>query len=87
MGEPLGTAPRPRRLQVLTVTGYSSLPSRFVGIVLFVVDLVLGFRLAPNRVGAASTRRSGLRSHASQLRTGAMGTRSGVNRSIRWRTC
>jgi len=56
MGEPLRIAPRPRRLQVLTVTGYSSLPSGFVEIVLFVVDLVLGFRSAPNRVGAVSTR-------------------------------
>ena len=51
-----GIAPRPRRLQVLTMTGYSSLPSGFVGFVLFVVDLVLGFRLAPNRVVVASTR-------------------------------
>ncbi len=44
------------------------------------LDVVLGFRLAPDRVGAASTRRSGLRSHATQLRAGAisaMGTRFG----------
>ncbi len=36
--------------------------------VLFGVDCGPGIRFAPNRAGAASTRRSGLRSHASQLR-------------------
>ncbi len=61
----LGVAAQPRRLQVLTVTGWSSPPSGFV---LFVVDCGPGIRFAPNRAGAASTRRSGLRSHASQLR-------------------
>ncbi len=45
--------------------------------VLFGIDCGLGFRFAPNRAGAASTRRSGLRSHASQLCTGAIATRPG----------